>query len=328
MTNLLTLPEGADRVSGPGVYDLRPSIYHCDPAPGPSLSSSLANTILDSSLAHARLQHPRLTKPEEIAVTEPSRAMEIGAAGHATLLGKGEEIVRIDAKDYKTAAAKEARAQAIAEGKLPILSVDWKKVSEFVRSVRRQIPGAFEPGTGKPEVTLVWQEGKTWGRALVDWLSRDVCYPLDLKTCGNANPEDLGKHIVERGYDVQFAWYERGIVKLFPEAEGRVHFRFVFVEREPPYAVSVVELDNAFKAQAREKVAVALAAWQRAIETDEWPAYPPQIHTLSMPIWAEARWQNRGIGTQVIDPRPLAEHLIAMGARGNRRPELTSLAGG
>ena len=73
----------------PGVYyDLPEHEYHSDPCDSPSLSASIAQTIVLESPAHAWLQHPRFGGKQ----IEPTKEMDRGTLVHALLLGKGRAI--------------------------------------------------------------------------------------------------------------------------------------------------------------------------------------------------------------------------------------------
>ena len=81
-------------------------VYHADPSERPSLSSHLAGILLARSPAHAKLSHPRFggAFPDK-----PSDEMNVGSIIHGLLLGGGADIVEIDADNYRTKAAQEAR---------------------------------------------------------------------------------------------------------------------------------------------------------------------------------------------------------------------------
>ena len=60
-TDLIT----SDTVTAPGLYRMTEAAYHADPCPAPSLSRSIAETLILESPEHAFAAHPRLTKPDE-----------------------------------------------------------------------------------------------------------------------------------------------------------------------------------------------------------------------------------------------------------------------
>jgi hypothetical protein len=64
--------------------------YHADPAPAPSLSSSIAKTILHQTPRHAWFEHPRLNPNFE---PKDDSKFDLGSVAHELLLGKGAGFV-------------------------------------------------------------------------------------------------------------------------------------------------------------------------------------------------------------------------------------------
>jgi len=61
---------------------------------------------------------------------------------------------------------------------------------------------------------------------------------------------------------------------------------FVFIEKKPPYAVAVYELDEESVEKGRELYAQDLKLYKECKEWDHWPAYSSKVQTLSLPKWA------------------------------------------
>src|SRR4051812_45119883 len=97
-----------------GIHDLSADGYHADPAEQPSLSSTIARRLLDSSPLHAWTEHPKLNpnyKPKK-----PRHAFDVGTACHALLLEGRNAVSVVDAENWKTNAAKALRDEAYAAG--------------------------------------------------------------------------------------------------------------------------------------------------------------------------------------------------------------------
>lgn len=297
----------------PGMHaDIPEDRYHADDLlPAPTLSSSLARVILDRSPLHAWYAHPRLNPDFEPAPA--SAALDLGACAHAMLLGRGQPIVIIDAENFRTKAAQQARDQARAEGKIPMLPHDHDRALEMAAAVREQlakIPGCERTLVdGAPEQTLVWGEaGDVWCRARLDWMEMSPgLIVTDLKSTGqSANPFGLGRKIADMGYDVQAAFYRRGLKALGLE-DGRrpATFRFAFFEDEPPYALSVCELDAMSMDWAHRKVERAIAAWRMSMQSGRWSGYPPMIARLELPAWSLAQAAEAEISAEQTSERLL-----------------------
>jgi hypothetical protein len=276
------------------IADFAAADYHADRTGGaPSLSSSIANLLINRSPLHAWTAHPRLNPNWEPQVDDK---FDIGTVVHALLLQGLNVMEVLSFPDFKSNAAKEARDAARANGRVPLLTKHAKHVEEMVNAVAPQLE-QFDvdpiPLTGgKPEQTMVWQDTQTgvWCRARLDWLHDDLSAIDDLKTTTrSAHPESFAKNLYSYGCDVQAAFYLRGCAALhmYPT------WRWLVVETTPPYGLSVVEPSPAVLELADAKVAAALKTWAECLERDVWPGYPTKVATAELPAWEEARWLAR-----------------------------------
>jgi len=298
-------------IDTPGIYTMKAEEYHADPAPTPSLSSSIARELLSRSPRHARFAHPKLNPAYR---DEEEDRFDLGSAAHAYLLEGESGFVLVDKPDWRTKEAREARDAARAAGKLALLTHRWESVQAMVQAAQDQLDAHQDPPRpftfGKPEQTLVWQEGETWCRARLDWLHDHGGHVEDYKTTdGSAQPDAWTRSLYSMGYDVQSAFYLRGLRAL--GVEGM--FRFVVQEVYPPYALSVIGLAPSALDLAERKVEWAIRAWGQCLKSDRFPGYPTRTCWAELPPWEEARWLERqGLPsepTNVDDGRPLAEQL-------------------
>lgn len=289
-------------------------VYHADPCPEPSLSSSLIKEMLARTPAHAAAMHPRIT-PQDFDEGEPkriTRAMIRGTVAHKLLLGRGADFAKCDFPDWKRKEAQAQRDKLMAGGKIPILVGDATVAERAVKAAREQLdafPGcetAFRKGHGTAEVVNLWQDdGGIWGRAMMDWINvspdEDAITVYDYKTTDrSADPHSMRAKAANDDMQIQCAWYERGLVARFPKAAGRITFRFVMQEMVAPYLLSVCELDNAFLTIGRKQVATAVDIWRRCMATGEFPAYAHQIAVLECPPWLENKWLDRELADELI----------------------------
>lgn len=277
----------------PGVYeDLPADEYHADPSATPSLSASIARILCTESPLHAWAKHPRLN-PDY--VKEEDEKFDIGNIAHELLLEQWDRVEVIDAKDWRTNAAKEARDAARAAGKIPLLTGRWQEVQEMVKhAVANLTKIDISPPLlmgGKPEQTLVWQEDGVICRARLDYLRDDYRAIDDLKTTSrSANPESWSRSLFSMGYDIQAAFYLRGLEAV---TGAKAEWRWVVLETTAPYAASVLSLGPAGLELAQAKVEYAIGKWRECIQRDEWPGYAQQIHYADLPGWEEARWLEK-----------------------------------
>ena len=287
-------------ISTPGIYDISAEAYHSDPCAVPSLSSSIAKKLVRQSPMHAHHHHPRLGGA---GGRKPSSNMIEGTVLHALLLGKGADIVPVYADDFKTKAAQVARDEALAAGKTPIIAHKFDAMQEAVLVIRRRIVEhedarlLFEPG--KPEQVMVWQEGDTWFRSMVDWKLDDVRQPLvDLKGTGlSGAPDDWQRRLIEE-YAFQDAFYARGHRALYGITPPPM--LFIVVEFEAPYGVSVLAPAPSLRQIANAEVERAILSWRHCVKADRWPGYMPKTFYVEAPIWAQRQHEEREILAEIM----------------------------
>jgi PDDEXK-like domain of unknown function (DUF3799) len=275
-----------------GLYQMSAADYHVDPCLAPSLSSSVARELVATSPLHAWHAHSRLN-PDYLS--EEKEAFDIGTAAHAVMLEGFAGVAIIDAKDWRTNAARIQREEARAAGKIPLLAHRWDDVQAMVGAARIQLAlheGKPQPFTGgKPEQTLIWREDGVWLRARLDWLHDGGGCIDDLKTTdGTANPEAWTRSLFGLGYDIQAAFYLRGLKAVTGQDAT---FRFVVQETYRPFALSVIDLTPAALELAGEKVAYAIRVWRECLSTGKFPGYPTRTCSAEVPGYEAARWLER-----------------------------------
>lgn len=298
-------------MSKPGIYDMPASEYHADTGFGdvPLLSSSIAQLICNESLLHAWTAHPKLNPNAE---REFSEAMDLGSICHALVLegstarihliratkwegsGKQRKDTGIIVDDWRTDAAKEERDQARAAGKFPLLQCDWPEVEAMYAAAQQQLKAMkIDLAQGEAEKVLIWQEDNgVWCKARLDWISKDRKQIIDYKTTGaTANPDVVSRTLFTNGYDIQEAFYRRGVFKVFGIEDA--HFRFLYQESKKPYAMSCVALDPIASTYADKLVFEAVEKFGAALKTNEWPGYPTRTCFAELPGYLEKKQEER-----------------------------------
>jgi len=290
----------------PGVHQISAERYHADPAPEPSLSSTLAKILINETPRHAWTASPRLNP-----MFEPveKKQFDIGRAAHEVILGIGGGYDAIPAEFLASngaASTKEAKAfidGCRAKGVTPLKDDELGAVllmADAVHDRLRAMGILLDPS--RSEMAALAQVDGIWCRCMVDNAPTDPRLPLyDLKTtAGSVNPEALTRTVADYGYDVQAAHY----LRVWKEATGEDRrFRFVFVEKKAPYEVGVVELyadgtmrpasnyeaDEALTgdwfADAEQKLSRARRQWRECLDTGVWPGYPARVALIGAPIW-------------------------------------------
>lgn len=283
-------------IAEPGIYELSEEDYHADCCPEPSLSASIAKKLVGQSPAHARHAHPRLNPG---FAREEKEIFDRGTVAHALLLQGIEAAVVLDFDNWRTKEAKAKRDTVRAQGKIPILRDYWDAVVAMVDSCRAQLAQHKEASdaftNGKPEQTLIWREDNgVWCRARLDWLHDSRRIVDDYKSTGReVDPDSIARHCLN-DWEVQAAFYRRGIMKLFRE---NAQFRFIAQENQEPYAINVVELGSDFVWLGDEKVEYAIRTFGNCLKHGRWPGYSDRVHCVQkIPKWAEDSWLQKGHG--------------------------------
>ena len=274
-------------ITMPGVYNLTSEEYHgFGPVPerlGGSLSASGAKKLLPPNC-------PAMFDYERHHGRPPKATFDFGHAAHELVLGIGAGIVSVDANDWRTKAAQEAKKAAHAEGKVPLLA-DVVAVVEAMADAIRAHPIAsalLNPEHGKPEQAMFRQDEHegVWLRSMLDWLpdSGDgrMIVP-DYKTSVSAAPEKFRKASADFGYHQQAAWYIDMVLALGLAEDAA--FVFVVQEKTAPYLVTVFEPDAQALRVGREMNRQAVDIYASCQSSGVWPGYSTEVELLSLPPW-------------------------------------------
>lgn len=279
-----------------GVHDLSAEEYHADRMCAvPTLSSTLARLLLTRSPRHAWHASPRLN-PDHDSIER--KTFDIGRAAHRTVLGKGADYLAVpedllsDDGGIRTKAAKEWVAARKEEGLTVLKPVEIEMIHDMAGEIMGRLSDmriTFPPG--RSELTAIGEIDGVICRAMIDHAPADPAAPLwDLKTTTDASMDAVQRTIMTYGYDTQAAHY----TETWKAATGEDReFRFVFVEKDAPHEVCVVQLGGDSMAMARKRTARAREMWAHCLRSGTWPGYPTGIVQMDMPDWYQARWLER-----------------------------------
>ena len=271
----------------PGVYDISAEQYHADPA----LSHSGARLLMPPSCP-ARFDYARRFG------TPPKRVFDFGRAAHREVLGRGDDLVVVDADDWRTKAARETRDQAHLDGQTPILAVEHTVVQAMAAALRAHPVASvlLSPDRGDAEQALFWRDERTgiMRRAMLDHLphpSGNGRYiACDYKTCRSADPGHLRKVIHDYGYHTCDDWYRAGLRSLGYADEPE--FVFVCQEKDPPYLVTVVQVDVTARRIAAVDNRMAIDTYITCAESGRWPGYSDEVELIALPYWVEREYEE------------------------------------
>lgn len=286
-----------NRITKPGFYpDMATDDYFADPCPTPALSQSCVKTLLDRSPWHAWVNHPRLNPNFE---RDEATKFDVGNVAHKLMLGRGKEVMALPFDDWRSKAAKEARDEHAAAGKLAVLDKQFARADAMVRAAREQLKerGVDELfDAGQAELVTCWREGETWFKQMLDWRSADGFLVADYKTTGMSVASDnLPSQMANAGWHIQAAMAQRGLDVLDPPTKGQRQYLFVAQETEEPFALQVVEITSGPLTSGRKSIDMAVHIWRDCMTNDRWPGYPQMIQQPELPSWLEQRILDREI---------------------------------
>jgi hypothetical protein len=272
-------------VTEPGVYEMDAEAYHRHD----SLSSSGARRLLSPSC-------PALFAYEREHGQGHKATWDIGHAAHKLVLGNGPDLVRIDADEWRTSAIKAEVKEVREAGGVPLKPAQHDMVTDMAEAIREHpvASALFNPLGGRAEQSLFWKDAATGvhRRARLDWLpfphaGRRLIVP-DYKTTKDASPEGIQKAVHQFGYHQQAPWYLDGVAAL--ELGSDPTFVFVFQEKDPPYLVTVVELDVIAMKYGRHLNQQAIDIYAECTRTGHWPGYSDEIELIPLPGYIEHRF--------------------------------------
>lgn len=200
--------------------------------------------------------------------------------------GEGSAFAILNFDDFRTNAAKEARDDALARDKTPLLKREYEVHIAAGVIIKKRLADqgvVFEGGEYQKRVE--WTCGLTGAncKGFIDYYVPGVIW--DLKCVADASPRKVQRSFVDYGWDIQHAAYVDAIETLEPELAGRVQMLYAFAETEPPYAVHVYQPDGMMRELGENKWHEAKRRWVECLETNNWPGYFSGIKQITPLPW-------------------------------------------
>ena len=220
---------------------------------------------------------------------EPERArhFDVGTAAHLAILEPDElhkRVEVIEADDYRTKLAKEARDSAYFHGMIPLLHADLEMVYAIGHAIELQCD-LFQGGTA--EVTYVWDWDGVPCKARVDYVANRrprVMLLIDLKTAFSSSPAAFQRAMLRDGHHLRAAWYLDGYAHSVA-TDDKVSYRYVVVGKDEPHIVSAFEIGPRSLEWGRRLYRRALGLFRECETTGIWPGY--YTGTIELPAHAE-----------------------------------------
>ena len=230
---------------------------------------------------------------EKLHPEPPTPAKELGTHFHAAVLEPElfeKSYVVAPKVDRRTIAGKTMWAAFEAEnaGKVLLKAEDHAMIRGAMESVwGHPKASALLRGAAHCEVGAVWVHERTelLCKGLLDCVSQDDgwTWVVDLKSAVDASPGAFAAAVARYSYHAQAAHYLAGLQAISPHQR---RFAWIAVEKTPPYATAVYEPDEATLLAGETLIERWLDEYAKATATGEWPGYPGNVQSLTVPRWA------------------------------------------
>jgi exodeoxyribonuclease VIII len=117
-------------------------------------------------------------------------------------------------------------------------------------------------------------------KAAIDGVAGD--YLWDIKTTDDASAAGMLKAIrnPQYKYNLQAYWYR--VVYELATGKRPLGFRFLFVEKEPPFATAVCEIGPELMSWAVADFEKAVNLYRECSASGVWPAYPDEVQVIDI----------------------------------------------
>lgn len=240
--------------------------------------------------------------------TEDTLALKQGRALHTAVLEPEFFSIRYAIWDGPRRQGKDwdaFDAQAAADGKEVLKLDEVLQIQVMAEAVRRDPDAARLLSGGVAEQSILWTaetpelgDLKATKRAAKSRIDYDGPLGLvDLKSSKNASPDDFGRQAWNLGYLGQAAFY----IDAKAAVTGEVRpFRFVVVEKTPPFVVQAYEVPPELISVGRDHYRDLLCRLAQCEASGNWHGYVDGVASLTLPSWVE-RSLDEDMGDTGID---------------------------
>lgn len=268
-------------------------------------SGIIPNIPIEEYLRHASVSKSQLDQLAKspahylASLTTPRKetpAMRIGSIFHGIVLEP--ERVKIAVAPVCDKRTKDGKATwetfCIENAGAEIVTADeGEMLSGMAASIKAHpAASALLAGAGIAEGSCWWYDDQSGElcRCRPDFYRRDLGIIVDLKTTEDASPKEFARSIANYRYHMQSAFYQDGVEAATGDfIKG---FVFVAVEKRPPYAVAVYQLDMQGVEAGRVEYKRLLLDLADCKAAKKFPGYSDRIETISMPAWSIKEFYN------------------------------------
>ena len=248
--------------------------------------------ISRSELWHIR-ESPQKFKYYKENPPEPTPSLLFGQVFHKMLLEPvtfDDEFVVAPEVNRRTKDGKQMWEEFVADHEKQTIVPEemYAKAKEMCEAVKRE-PLAVKLLNGEAEVPFFWTDEMTGEdcKCRVDVLNTAYSQPIivDVKTTADASTDSFIRSSINYGYDFQAAMYSDGVEKNIGK---KPLFVFIAVEKEPPYAVNILQADELMLQRGYDLFREYIGIYHDCKVSGNWYGYLGrlnQINNLALPSY-------------------------------------------
>ena len=265
-----------------GVYEISIEEYHN----GEGISRSKLVEFQKSPYHYwYKANHPEVMR--EVEVIGKVHALEFGNALHTYVLEPDEFHKRyavFQKINRQTKAGKEAFAQFQSEtiGKAFISEDAYNEICLMGEAIQAHELAREMVSDAWYEKSIYWNDSDT---DLLCKVRPDIWHEgfiVDLKTTVSARYNDFQKSIYNYGYHIQAGMIREALKCAL--GKDMSTFIFVAIEKEPPYALAVYQLDEMGLDLGVRQFKDIIKGIRRCTDENHWPSYDSGL--INLPNWA------------------------------------------
>jgi hypothetical protein len=248
--------------------------YECEARADALIYADIPNEVYHSEVGISsstlrKFGHSQLHAVNEVQKT--TDAMNFGTAAHYMLVegeqAYNQEVAVLMGSPY-TKAYKENKADMLERYDCVIKEAEDTHIKGMKANIIDEANMYLQADGKLPEASFFWYEDKVLCKCRPDLICppfKDLhkpgeIYVVDYKTTKSCDPKEFADSVKYWGYDMQAAWYRRGMEKAGYSVK---EFAFVAQEKVPPYASKIFVITDEQMDKAWDKMQVFLDAYNK-----------------------------------------------------------------
>jgi len=260
------------------------SEYDCEQRGDAFIYPDIPNELYHSEVGISSSTLRKFGHSQLHAINEEQKttdAMNFGTAAHYMLV-EGEvvfnqEVAVLMGSPY-TKAYKENKADMLERYSCVIKETELNHIKGMKENIIDEANMYLQADDKLPEASFFWYEDKVLCKCRPDLICPPFkglhkpgeIYVVDYKTTKSCDPKQFADSVKYWGYDMQAAWYRRGMEKAGYNVK---EFAFVAQEKFPPYASKIFIITDEQMDSAWENMQIFLDDYNKYLHTGKVSIY-------------------------------------------------------